>query len=362
MAKHRFRNTAQPSTSPALIYHLTYKHAGGINTYVTNLQSGSPDDQQVLEVDRGSEATRLFRLLQESSSSSSIIIHDPSLCRFLKMDFGNHLALVLHGNNHYYYNGVEEFGSLADGIICVSHDIEDNISQRFQSKTITIGPSIGQTELRTSNNNQTDPLSLIFVAREDLNKGLQHLPIIDHILIEHNLQPQWAIVLGSRPDEIKSFRVWARDHEGRVTIHENIPNQTVRALIGQHDALILPSQTEGHPMVLIEALSQGVPPFSFYYSNHCKDHFPEDIDNIVGPSNDSEELAQRLIRHHQRSGESLRSWQQAAQEFVARHHNPTAQAKKLTDFLASLPAKRKSAWKQKFYKWKRRALILLGTW
>lgn len=291
-----------------------------------------------------------------------MVFHDPSLCCFLDQELRNHIAIVLHQDSPYYYAGVEEFGLLTDGIICVSEDIEDKIRQRFQSKAITLGPSIKQTDRRTPKTNIKGSLKLIFVAREDLNKGVQHLPIIDRTLIEHDLQPQWTIVLGSRPEEIQSFRVWARDHESRVTIQENIPNQTVPALIGQHEALILPSQTEGHPMVLIEALSQGVPPFSFHYSSHCKDHLPEDIDNIVGPSQDPEELAQRLIRHHQRSAESLKSWQQSAQDFVASHHDPTVQAQKLTDFLASLPAKRKSAWKHKFYKWKRRALILLGLW
>lgn len=362
MAKHRLRHIAQPSASPALIYHVTYRHAGGISTYVANLKSGSPTDQQVVEVNRGNEVTMLHNLLQGCDSKSSIIVHDPSLCRFLNMAFSNHLALVLHGNNPYYFKGVEEFGLLTDGIVCVSEDIRSNIAHRFQSKTITLGPSIKQTDQGTLKADKTGPLRLIFVAREDLNKGVQHLPIIDRILIEHDLQAHWTIVLGSRPEEIPSFRGWARDHDNRVTIQENIPNQSVPALIGQHDALVLPSQTEGHPLVLIEALSQGAPPFSFHYSSHCKDHLPEDTDNIVGPSQDPEELAQRLIRHHQRSAESLKSWQQSAQDFVARHHDPTVQAQKLTDFLASLPAKRKSAWKHKFYKWKRRALILLGTW
>ena len=212
-----------------------------------------------------SEKEIINAVLKEIQDGDCVVFHDPSLCHFLDQELRNHIVIVLHQDSPYYYSAVEEFGLLTDGIICVSGDIQNNISPRFQSKTITIGPSIGQTALRTSNNNQTDHLSLIFVAREDLNKGVQHLPIIDRILTEHGLQPQWTIVLGSRPEEVQSFRVWARANESRVTIQENIPNHTIPALIAQHDALILPSQTEGHPMVLIEALSQSIPPFSFYY-------------------------------------------------------------------------------------------------
>jgi len=115
-------------------------------------------------------------------------------------------------------------------------------------------------------------------------------------------------------------------------------------------------------MVLIEALSQSVPPFSFFYSSHCKSHLPFDPEGIVGPSSNPEELAQRLLRHHERSQESLAKWQQAANDFVEKHHNPSAQVKKLTDFLASLPKRNKSPLRQKFYKWKRRIMILGHSW
>ena len=326
-----------------------------------NLQSGLPIDQQIVDVGRGVEAKTVHRLHQKINGDSNLVIHDPSLCRFLDQELRNHIVIVLHQDSP-YYSGVEEFGLLADGILCVSEDIQCNISERFQSKAITLGPSINQTDQRTLQANKTGPLKLIFVAREDLNKGVQHLPTIDRILIENDIQPEWTIILGSRPEEIQSFRVWARDHESRVTIQENIPNQTIPALIGQHDALVLPSQTEGHPMVLIEALSQSIPPFSFYYSDHCDNHFPVDHESIVGPSRNPEELAQRLIRHHQRSTEDLEQWQQAAYEFVETHHNPSVQAQKLADFFTSLPKRRKSPLKQRFYKWKRRILILTGAW
>ena len=342
-------------------YHLTYEFSAGIDTYVNNLIQGA-QQQEKLTIPRGAEKEIINAVLKEIQDGDCVVFHDPSLCHFLDQELRNHIVIVLHQDSPYYYSAVEEFGLLTDGIICVSGDIQNNISPRFQSKTITIGPSIGQTALRTSNNNQTDHLSLIFVAREDLNKGVQHLPIIDRILTEHGLQPQWTIVLGSRPEEVQSFRVWARANESRVTIQENIPNHTIPALIAQHDALILPSQTEGHPMVLIEALSQSIPPFSFYYSDHCNNHLPIDPENIVGPSKNPEELAQRLIRHHQRSTEGLEQWQQAAYEFVETHHNPSVQAQKLADFLASLPKRWKSPMKQKLYKWKRRILILTGSW
>lgn len=270
--------------------------------------------------------------------------------------------MVLHGENQYYYSATEEFGQFVDGILCVSEAIKNNIAPRFQAKTITIGPSIMLQRGRTKSPSKAPGLNLIFIAREDLNKGVQHLSSIDLTLLEHELQPKWTIVLGSRPEEVPSFRAWVNENPGRINVIENLPNQTIPDLINQNDALILPSRTEGHPMVLIEALSQRVPPFSFYYSSHCENHLPSDHENIVAPSKDPEELAHRLIRQRQRTKESLKEWQNSAAEFMESHHNPSIQAHLLSDFLASLPKRRKSPLKQKFYRWKRRALILLRLW
>ena len=270
--------------------------------------------------------------------------------------------MVLHGENQYYYSAAEEFGQLVDGIVCVSESIRRNIPQRFQAKTITIGPSILLTKGHRAQSRKPHEVDLIFVAREDLNKGVQHLSSIDLSLHEHKLRPNWTIVLGSRPEEVCSFRAWVSENPDRVNVLENIENQKVPKLINEHDALILPSRTEGHPMVLIEALSQGVPPFSFYYSSQCENHLPVDHENIVGPSRNLEELANRLVLHHQRTKESNEKWKSSATDFVQRYHNPSIQAQNLGDFLDSLPRKQKTPLRQKFYKWKRRALILLKSW
>ena len=362
MAQFYFCYSSQHEKSTELIYHVTYENAGGINTYVSNLKSGCTKQHHIVEVERGRESMAINALLKTESCNSSLVLHDPSFCRYLNGGTSKTIALVLHQDSNFYYDAIEEFGQLADAIICVSENIKINISDRFQSKTISLGPSIVLSKRTSQACQKEERINLIFVAREDLNKGAQHLSSIDETLIKHNLQPQWTIVFGSRPEVVPSFRTWALENESRVKVLENIPNHTITGLISQHDALVLPSQTEGHPMVLIEALSRSVPPFSFYYSSHCEKHLPVDHENIVGPSNDPEELAQRLISHHQRSRESLEQWQQSAAYFIEKHHNPSVQAQKLEDFLASSPKRRKSPLRQKFFKWKRRALIRIGAW
>lgn len=345
-----------------MICHITYKNKGGINTYIQNLRTGSPSEHCITEVDRGSETTVMQRLMSKSEAEMKLVLHDPTFMRHITRPTSMSISMVLHGDNSFYYSAVEEFGQSLNGIICVSCAMPQQIPKRFHSKLLTLGPSVAAAATTTKPTKIHKEIQLIFVAREDENKGVQHLPIIDRALTQKGLLAKWTVVLGSRPQKINAFRNWTEDESSRVKISENIPNHRITELISEHDALVLPSKSEGHPMVLIEALSQSIPPFTFFYSTNCDNHFPPDLEGIVGPSIDADELAQRIIRHHQRSQKSLAKWQKSAQDYVKSNHNPSIQTEILQSYLASLPRTQKSPKKQFFYKWKRRALILMKLW
>ena len=334
---------------------------GGINTYINNLKTGSPKDHTIFEVDLGTEATVMARITSQALANDCLIIHDPTFCRHVSRT-EMCLSLVLHGDNSFYYSAVQEFGQYVNGIIGVSDVMIARIPRRFHSKLQILGPTIPIRKSNTKPVQKDRHLKLIFIAREDLNKGVHHLPSIDQIVTQNGIHAKWTIVLGSRPEKIPQFRNWLKQQSSRVTVFESIPNNSIAELIGKHDSLVLPSGTEGHPMVLIEALSQSVPPFTFFYSTNCTTHLPIDPDGIVGPSSDANELAQRIIRHHHRPKQTLSDWQKSAREFIHENHNPIKQNTTITKFLASLPRTQKSPTKQLYYKWKRRLLILLKRW
>ena len=334
---------------------------GGINTYIQNLRTGSPNEHCIFEVDPGSEATVISNITSKIHPEDCLIIHDPTFCRQLACTTMC-IIIVLHGDSPFYYSAVEEFGQYSDGIIGVSALMKDNIPRRFHHKLLTLGPTIPIRPSTSTPIYKAGTLKLIFIAREDKNKGAHHLPSIDRIITQNGIQAQWTIVLGSRPEKIPEFRIWIKQQSSRVTVFESIPNNRITELIGKHDSLVLPSGSEGHPMVLIEALSQSVPPFTFFYSTNCNNHLPIDPEGIVGPSSDANELAHRIIRHHHRSKQTLSDWQNSARAFINENHNPIRQNQTLSNFLASLSPTQKSPKKQLYYKWKRRFLILFRRW
>ena len=334
---------------------------GGINTYIQNLQTGSPNDHCIYEANRGTEADVMQKLTSQLKPKDSLIIHDPTFCRHITRTT-KCISIVLHGDSPFYYSAVQEFGQYVDGIIGVSAVMPDHIPQRFHSKLIILGPTIPIRKSASTSVENDGELKLIFIAREDKNKGVHHLPSIDRIITQKGIHAKWTIVLGSRPERIPQFRNWIKKQCSRITVFESIPNNRITELIGIHDALVLPSGSEGHPMVVIEALSQSIPPFTFFYSTNCENHLPFDPEGIVGPSSDPNELANRIIRHRQRSKQTLSDWQDSARAFIEENHNPIKQNATLNNFLASLPRTQKSSRKQLYYKWKRRTLIMLRRW
>ena len=114
---------------------------GGINTYIHNLKTGSPNNHFIFEVGQGKEATEIPRLTSQIHPEDCLIIHDPTFCRHLTCTTMC-ILIVLHGDSPFYYSAVQEFGQYVDGIIGVSDVMPANIPKRFHSKLLTLGPTI----------------------------------------------------------------------------------------------------------------------------------------------------------------------------------------------------------------------------
>ena len=344
-----------------MIHHICYRNSGGISTYVQNLIAGSPSTQSLHLIDRpirGQQSTDLFHT---SERNATLVFHDPALFRAHIGQHESQALLALHGDNQYYYQASEEFGFISDGFLSVSSTIKSNLNHRFRSKTLVLGPCISQL----NNTLARMPISLqpklIFIGREEANKGVHLLPEIDKVLKNKGLTPHWSIVISSRPETHINFRRWIATCS-RVTLHENIPNDSLQHFLEEHNALILPSQTEGHPMVVIEALACGVAPFTLNYCDDCASHLPKDPSGIVTPSMRHEELALKVVQYSAQPKSKIEAWQKAALRFVLQRHNPQIQASSLMAFVNSIEPSSKSPTRLRYPKWQRKLLRAINAW
>jgi len=142
-------------------------------------------------------------------------------------------------------------------------------------------------------------IQLLFVGWLDERKGLQYLlEAMPKITENYDVKLK---VVGIGPKE-KKFKSLAR---GNVEFLGGVDNENMPAIYRQSDIFILPSQNEGVPVSILEAMSCGVPVIATYVGGipelieHRKTGFliyprPEYIVSAVSKLLDDRELYDRL--------------------------------------------------------------------
>lgn len=105
------------------------------------------------------------------------------------------------------------------------------------------------------------PLRLIYPGRiVQYQKRIFDIPPIFDRLAARGVAATLTVV-GSGSDEA-AFRVAAQSHldQGTITIRPPMRNTEVRQLLREHDGFLLPSEFEGLPIALLDAMSEGCVP------------------------------------------------------------------------------------------------------
>ena len=166
------------------------------------------------------------------------------------------LVYFLHGDYDYYYQLAQKHESAIDQFICVAQNIEIKLLSLLPARKNNVYylrfPVPGVINKQVPQND----CSIIFIGRLTEEKGYPLLPVIANELRRKKLKARWHIV-GTAANR-KDATVW--DKNINVHFYNNVSNDKVLSLLPQMKILLLPSISEGMPVVVIEAMKAGVIP------------------------------------------------------------------------------------------------------
>ena len=125
---------------------------------------------------------------------------------------------------------------------------------------------------------------VLFVHRLSKRKGALHLPAIAKGIYPHRL-----LIIGEGPELPSLTNVFREESIGNMRILGVVPNSELPRYYSIASALIIPSEEEGFPRVMLEAAALGVP-FTAFDVGGIREVIPERLRAYLAPGGDIKTL------------------------------------------------------------------------
>ncbi len=269
----------QSAKSGCEVYFVTvtpskpFKNAGGRETmqellapYKNTIKIVS--EEAGYEFEFGTERYRAniySKLLQNNvPEGGAVVPSDDSATWAAVADVANKYKMigVLHGDQSYYYEIAGKYAQQLSAAICVSGRIRKTLARQYPTidtgKSYMIPCGIVLPEARRDYNS-SGVRKLIFVGRlSDHEKRAYDLVLICSALKEKKISFHLDIVGNSEESKIEYGTLFDKKGVGEfISFHGWQPATKVQALLNGADILLLTSNSEGMPLVMMEALAAG---------------------------------------------------------------------------------------------------------
>ena len=197
---------------------------------------------------------RLSKLVPENAV---IVAHDSlELGMVSNLGLQNKVVFFLHGDYDYYYELAVRHSDSIDDFICVALSIQKKLAKLLPDRINDIHylrvpvPDLGVEK------NENSKIKIAFVGRGEHSKGFDFLPEIANCFIEKKIGVEWDIF--GEIDADCSGLVWPENC--KISFHGHLPNNILLEKLKTSDYIILPSNAEGMPLAIVEAMKMGVIP------------------------------------------------------------------------------------------------------
>jgi glycosyltransferase involved in cell wall biosynthesis len=184
---------------------------------------------------------------------------------------------------------IDEELSYADEIIVASTFTKRTLDKAAEVKarihTLPYGAPASDSIDFTRQRQNRNKLKVLYVGNLGLLKGIPYL-LESARLVDKKIDLTLVGMPVGTPDNIM-------EEINSHTWISSLPNSEVLSLMRQHDVLVLPSLTDGFGLVILEALSQGLPVIATVNSG-APDVISEGEDGFIVPIRSAEAIAEKI--------------------------------------------------------------------
>ncbi len=139
-----------------------------------------------------------------------------------------------------------------------------------------------------------DALVLLFVHRLSRRKGADLIPAIAAAVTKEHQNAMFLIVGGGPERENLEFIIHNSEFKDHVRFVGEVPNRNIPDYFAAADVFFMPSEEEGFPHVLLEAMAAGLP----YVASDVggvREITPSVLQSYLVPSGDTQRFAERIV-------------------------------------------------------------------
>ncbi|MFN4285600.1 MAG: glycosyltransferase family 4 protein [Lacibacter sp.] len=288
---------------------------------------------------------QLAKLLPDDKAV--IVAHDwLELGMVSNLGLQNPVVHYVHGAYDYYYSLAVRHSPWVDCYITVAQHIADELLLRMPGRKENIHYlRFPVPDVKCSVFDKLPGFHLVFAGRCEEAKGYPLLPEIDRALTSRGIRVQWHIA--GEGSQVKAKQaIWPSDSE--VQFYGNIAHDNLMQLLCRSHALILPSQAEGMPVSVIEAMKASAVPVVNDLPGGIQELVLEDVTGFRISNNRPTLFADRLAMLIA-DGHLWQKISSAASSYASMNFSPEKNTSQIEDSFLSAYFKNKIKDAQKIY-------------
>ena len=230
------------------------------------------------------------------NSKSDVIISTRDIHNKWLGKYGNKKTLKIgwehnhHQNNKKYINKIINSVKNLDYFVLVSKELEEFYKDKVKPKCVYI-PNLIE---KPKNKSNLEDLNIVSIGRLSKEKGF--LDLIDIFKNIHAMYPDWNLNIIGDGEEYSKIKEKIENYKlsNSIILHGFLKKEEINKILKKSSIYVMTSYTESFGIVLLEAMSYGIPCLAYTSASGANEIIDDNQDGYLIPNRNQELMIQKI--------------------------------------------------------------------